>query len=748
MYAQSIVEQRLELARQEANFNFEYHSPSDIDQFNADLEKRYQDAYQRAYSDAQGTEDPIQAFQISIVRQLCNPTSPRLTREEQRFIQNERYVSLCDAAYWLTRYYWIKTPRAIERFTFLPGQRIYFNVIALLEERRAAIELIIDKARQHGVSTETEGLILHRAAYSHGINCVVASADRQKTAKMAQMAFLGYDRLPWWARPVSTRRVESDQGMLVFGGSDTAISFQHGKQTSGIARGDTVKIYHLSEVASYANPEEQIEASLFKCVHPYPDVFGVLESTAEGDTGWWYETYWYSQREFRRGRSRLCPLFLPWFLGTDKYPTETWIRTHPIPHNWRPIDETSQMVARAKFYISNSPVLEKVLGASWEMPRHQMWYWEVNYLEHRAKGKEKLWFQEMPTDDKESFQGSYDNVFGRETIAEVWSKREYKYEVYGIIGQSIEDRHEPRADEVDYSRPRIPVTYHSRRGEAYRWELVPLEWEEPFDTVEDINPEDDAHKGKFFVYLPPEPGYDYSIGVDTSNGIGDDDTVIAVARRGRHNQQGDEQAAEFRSNRVSHVEAYAWTLAIAAYYSRHMEETTAFREPYVAVEQIMAVGDTCQLQMAKMGYGRFHSMIRYDAKLKDMRKQKARKRGWFTYGWSRPILTDGFVVLVQNGWYKVNSPYTMWEMDHWEVHLTKGGKQSKFEHSEDTTDDGIFANAMAGFCPNDLRAMAERSKKRLSSPDSTGLPQLDVGQAKGIMVSTETSYESHGFRSW
>ena len=105
---------------------------------------------------------------------------------------------MLDCAYFLTRYYWIKTPQAIQRFTFLPGQRVYFDVIAELESRYAPIELIIDKARQHGISTATEGIVLHRAATHYGVNAVVASAQRQSTGKMAQMTFLGYDRLPWW----------------------------------------------------------------------------------------------------------------------------------------------------------------------------------------------------------------------------------------------------------------------------------------------------------------------------------------------------------------------------------------------------------------------------------------------------------------------------------------------------------------------------------------------------------------------
>jgi len=622
-----------------------------------------------------------------------------------------------------------KEPREHAPAVHIPGRTDgYFNVVSELEQRRAAVEIILAKARQLGWSTITAGLLLHKVIFTYGIDCIMASADREKTGDMAQKIFLGYDSLPWWLRPVSSRRVESQQGMLMFGPQRSGIKFQHGAQTSGIARGSTIVGYHLAEAASYSNASEIVEASLFKAVHPSPKVFGVLESTCEGDTGWWHDTYWWSKNQWNNRKARLMALFLPFYLGTDMYPNETWIRTRPVPDDWRPEPETRSMMARAKLYVQSNPVLEKVLGSTWNMTTEVAWYWEVNWLEHRAKGKEKLWFQEMPTDDKEAFQGSYDSVFGREVIAEVYTKRKQDYDCYGVVGQSIEDKHEPDQEDVDYDQNRILVKYQDRKGSpAMRWELVPLKWEEPWGELSEIR-DYDGHDCKLFIWEHPSPDCDYSIGIDTSNGIGEDYTVIAVARRARGPAEPDVQVAEFRSRNVSHVEAWPFALAIAAYYSRHMPNSvTMHTEPYVSVEQVAAVGDTCQLQM-------FHHMTRYDSNPKDMKKSKSRKRGWFTHSWSRPILLDGFVIAVQNGWYVIQSPWTIWEMDHWEVHYTATGKERK-EHSEDSKDDGIFANAMATFCPNDLESLAKRSKKR--STDGVDSPvEIDITPIGGHKFST------------
>jgi hypothetical protein len=639
----------------------------------------------------------------------------------------------------MSRYFWIKNiNNDIIRFPANSAQRIYFDIISELELMGVSIEMLINKARQLGMSTITAACILHRAIFTYGSNATIASSDQAKTAEMSNMIFLAYDLLPWWMPPQHTRRVESDRGMLVFGGQRSQIKLQHGTQTGGISQGTTPTVYHLSEVAYYNDPESLIEVGLFKAVHPSPKVFGVLESTACGDTGWWAEKYHYYKREWPN--CRMLALFLPWFLGSDLYPNKTWLRKSPDSPSWRPIEETSEMKARAELYVASNPVLAKVLGLGWELTRDQQRWWQEQFLEARDGGRVKKFLQEYPTDDEESFQGSFESVFGRETIAEVYSSRERNYKVYGIVGQSIETSAEPFSGEVDYSGDRIPLKYASPRGDIYRWELVPLLWKEP-ESILDIR-EVEIPAGLLMIFKEPELGYDYSIGVDTSTGVGDEATVIAVSRRALTGSEPDIQAAEFRSNLVSHVEAYPYVMAIAAYYSKYLPTTTRFREPYVSIEQVAAVGDTVYKDMWKMGYSRFHKMKRYDSSPKTIRKsaKSGHKIGWFTFSWSRPILIGNFILAIKNGWYVVNSPWTLWEMKHFETHSTSG--KAKEVHSEDSTDDGIFANAIAWLCPNDLRSLSERTKKKCQGPDAGGnLPPVDVGEWGGQELPTSLKWQ-------
>lgn len=1082
VYARSIIERRLEIVERKLGFRPEYHSISEVDDFNKRLQEKYADAYAVAGRSARGSGDGTVAFQNSLITNL----SPKLNSDEIRWIQNERALSWADAEYWLTHYYWIKTQTALIRFEFRAGQRVYLHVIQRLQELGAPIELIMAKARQLGISTVTEGLIVHSVNFGIGVNAVVASADEGKTGEMSKMTFLGYDSMDWWLKAPYSRRVESNRGMLVLGGLKSSISFQHGAQMSGIGRGSTFLKYHLSEVASYNNASYLIEAALFKCVHPHPDVFGVLESTAEGNTGWFYDTYSESKAKRMAGDpTRLVPLFLPFTVAPDQYPNKTWIRTYPIPANWKPIDETFGMMERSEAYIRSQPDLSKVLGSNWKISREQAWYWEANFLEARAKGTEKLWLQEMPCvtgdtrvsteqgiiridqaataratesgtvsawlpkgpkrifelhtkdgrilrgtsdhrirsgetwkalgqfhsgdkvsltspmfaaephsahwnwmpgcemrvpvtkdfarllgyfmgdgsfhagvfevsvdekdtdvfddvsrliksftgkpptvkkqgkmhrvqsssvrwlevlkglgcvqpaihknlnrqcgwkrkvcipdciwrspkshvkeflsalfecdghayrdaarvvlfskhedflrdvqllllgfgirgrfaaperkklngniytgrtlgigaafanqfyesigfiskrkqnggkrrdskahswgvntgfedeavavidtgcnepvydltiavthrfsangilvhncDDREAFQSSYDNVFGREVIAEIDSRRRSEYHVYAIVGQSIESRHEPDEDDIDHEMPIIPVRFTNRKGMSYRWELVPLNWEEWFENVDGIKSDDDEHMGKFFVWLEPEPGYRYAIGIRTGTGIGIGETVISVSRRARNVQECDEQAAEFRSADVSHVEAFPFAMAIAAYYSRYTSDLPGKQsQPYVAIEQVESVGDTVYTQMRKLGYRNFHKMTRYDSKASDMKQSSRRKVGWYSYAWASPIYTDTFVLIVRNGWFKVNSPFTLYEMDKWEAHVKGESGKVKYLNSEGVSDAGLLAAALAAFCVNDTKSLTDRTEKRFMANASSKPVRLDI----------------------
>ena len=704
MYAESCVHARLDQMEREFDLKLEYHTVAEVDDFERALirdNKYLYDEFGRPHS------------------------TQNLTEFDRHWMLNEQLLVMCDAPYALTRYCFVKNEEnIIGRFSFRVPQRLLFDIICDLEERGAAIEIMILKARQLGMTTLVQLLIALRIIFSYGVNAVLSSADQTKTSEMSHMLLLCYDMLPVWLRPEATSRVESDRGKLLFGHQASGVSFQHGSQKLGIATGTTPTIYHLSEVALYADPVKLIDEGLWKAVHASASVLGFLESTGRSNKGWWAETWYYSRKHWPL--SRMCPVFLPWFCGRDIYPKPAWLTVRPVPPGFAPNRDTRLHVAKCELYVRSDKLLSKHLGSDWRMPLEQQWFWQVSHDEAKQKGFESSFLQEMAGDDEEALQRSEESVFGHDTILEIDTRRERSYETFAIVGQSIEDAHEPDPQYIDYTRERIPVRYSSRKGQAYRWEFIPVHFP---STLREDDPSDVA--GVLLIFHRPQPGIAYSIGVDTSEGKGEDSTVISVWTYGAKGQP-DTQCAEFSSPFVNHVEAFAFVIAIAAYYGQYMsQESTKWREPYVSVEQVMSVGDVCQDQMRKMGYTNFHKMVRYDKKR--VSKKKALSLGWFTWGWSRPILTGNFVHSTQNGWAIVNSPWLIEEMRHFEVHVTSTGKE-KLEHEEGEHDDRIFAAAMAIFCPHDMDVLANRSKKRLT--EQVSLPPVDTSPYAGQVITS------------
>ena len=636
----------------------------------------------------------------------------------------------------------------------LPGKR--------LGDQWAVVTAIRDAGEQRVVNIQTETgtfiaegvvshnttivqlLILLRIVFGHGVNAVAASAEKEKSGLMAKKLFMAYDYLPVWLRPQATARSEEgDQPKLVFGQLNTTLSVQHGKKMSGgVAQGWTPTIYHISEVALMPDANSQINMGLWKAVHASANVLGILESSGAGDVGWWADTWKYSKEHWARRECRMCPVFLPWFIGREIYPKAAWLRMRPVPSGWfeRRLPATREHVGRAELYVRTEPILRRYLGERWSMPLEQQWFWEVGHQEALATGTESTWFQEMAGDDTEALQRSTEGVFPHEVMVEVEDRArptQAAMKLYSIIGQSIEDRHEPASDDIDYGTPsapaeRIPIRWRSPRSETvFRWELVPIR--HSAERLDQVRGRTAAFRGygdcRLIVFHPPQRGVRYTIGGDTGGGGGADSTVFSVMAIGRDGSP-DVQVAEFRSAFVSHVEAYAFAMPIAAWYGQFAldsgspDASDLSALPLISIEQLKAVGDVCQSEMRKMGYplGRFFDFGRYDGR---KLKQIGNRKGWYTTGWSRPILCGNFVNVVRNGWCVINSPWTIEEMRNWERHYTATGME-RLEHSESYWDDGIFASGIATFTSHDMESQTERTKKKYQGMQLAQLPPIDV----------------------
>src|SRR5215469_11176205 len=317
-----------------------------------------------------------------------------------RFIQNERALCAFSAEYFLTRYFWL-TETDIQHFSFRSGQRAFFTVLQELESEGVSQDIQCLKARKQGISTLVEGLMTHASLMIPGTRCSIGSADDQKTQVMMAMMYGALNHIPWWLTPTQTRDRRSGRALLEFQHIGSMIVVQHGAMRGGIGQGTTPNKIHLSEVSQYTNPVEQIEEGLFKAVPTTPDTLMVLESTGEGNTGWWAEQWRENKEKYWQGRARMLPLFLPWFMTPELYPTPNWIQKFPFPESWKRGEtrEVQTMIDKCELYVRSTEMLSKILGKNWRLPDEQVWYWQFHYEASTSRRSAQSWLRAMPCAD-------------------------------------------------------------------------------------------------------------------------------------------------------------------------------------------------------------------------------------------------------------------------------------------------------------------------------------------------------------
>lgn len=705
MFSSSRVKDKLIAISEKTSWIPEYHSLSAIESFNSHFD---------ALADKAERDEGNRAF-----------VQDRLGYDELKWIDNEFRICACDYRYWSENYAYINANGQIERFKRRASQEMLLELWGERQDLGYGIEQQILKARQQGISTEVELAITHQVNFGMGVNAAVASYDSDSCERMFGMAQLAFNEMPMWMQANAT----SDRAgsFLAFAGNSTRLTQYSGRKASGIARGDTPSVIHISEVSSFPRAKEIIENSLFQSVHPSPRIFMILESTGNGNTDWWATT-WYSSRDFwSAGGARLQPVFFPWFIAIDIFPGDTWSREHPVPPAWQPLIETRRMMDKCAAYVHNTPLMRRWYGDEWRMPPYQAYFWELSYLEYKRKGNGKGWLQEMSCDDIEALQPKKDLVFD---VGEV--EKQYKdrngYSLWAITGEQVPERYHPDSLDIDYKTDRFRTTFQGtvqditgKHSKELIWEFVPLK--QPDEKPGSIFDAD----MKLIVFRWPEPGYDYAVAVDPSGGTGGDNAAIHVMRRSIDGREPDEQVAEFASNKIPQAMLHPFILAIASLYSMEMNDV-----PLVAIENVYGTGDTAQIQMLEHGYKRHYKFSRLDGKNPKADKKRSKKLGWYSFDWSRTFMLGQFVNAVHNGWLKLNSPFLLRnEMPAFQIDQTEKGK-IRMDHESGKHDDRIFAAAIAYIIFNDTESMSKRVEHKFVG--ETVEVAVNYGWPEGLVI--------------
>ncbi len=607
--------------------------------------------------------------------------SRKLTPDESRFISNERKLAALDFNYFSTRFAWIvNKEQKPERFVPNIAQSMLMNIWSEFEEQARAIHLQNLKARRLGVSTLTELAVQHRFQFHPYSNCVVASSDPDKSVQMAKMIDFSLGKQPWWLLPTVTK--QSKNMAAEFGEIHTTLTIQAGNQFTGVARGATPSTVHLSELSSWNDAESLVDAALYRAIVDHPAIFCILESTAEGRGNWWHRTWEQNKKDWDRGRGRVRPVFLPWYIGTDLYPSSTDLRARPIPSDWVPADRTIRHAERARAYVLANPLLFQYLAKGnrdWQMPKAQMWFHEIEYETALAKKELNLFLSELPADDIEAFQSEAISVVGQEVILNYRERVREPWGVFTILGREIPQSLTVSRRQWDHSQPPIVIrtTGLLRTNETYT--LQPLIWE-GFASAPDPSL-------KLLVWEPPADDVVYGQGVDTGDGLGQDGSVIEILRKGTPLTYP-ALVAEFASSYIKAFQFWPMTLALACWYSTFNSKVGKRVQIRSAIE-CRTNGEAVQHEMQKRGWWNFHPWKRYDNR-KQIPDGHVTKLGVFTSEWFRSQMMDYVLTLLDEESLDIWSPWFIDEM----ASIERDPDQQKAQAAYGENDDRFMA---AGF---------------------------------------------------
>lgn len=618
---------------------------------------------------------------ISVLKGLLDergyPTR-KLSREEALWVLCEATICKLDFNYYASNYARIEN-WAGRVVPFVPNiaQKIVLDLMIKQEELGFAQLYQLLKARQLGMTTLFQVLLSHRAFFYRNITLITGSAAEAKSRIMVGKLEFIWDQLPWWLRP---RRTAYQAGELMeYGDLNSSINVSWGNQKSGIGRGSTANVAHLSELASFIDPATLVDASLMKTMHENPFALLGLESTAEGMGNWWHKTWLKNTKMDAVGLAPVKPVFLPWYCGTDLYPTEAGLRRRPIPANWsESIPEyVSKYALAAESYVSQTPILTKALGADWKMPLVQKWYYHLQYEEHKEMGQLHILFQEMPASAEEAFQNSNPIVFSYETLNEVRIEAggSIPVGVYQLSGRTIS----PVYSNYTTQGQAISLSCKKTDGSLIeRFSLDPL--------LLDGWPDHQAD-GKVYIWEFPLIGETYGVSCDPSEGVEQDSSVVEVIKKATP-WHPDEQVAEFASNRVAPHDLWVWIFALAHLYTVK-EHSGRWNFPRVVIEINIAAGDSAQTEMLKHGWATFHR--RYDATKIGQTSQRPRSMaeeiGWRTTNASRPKVIGWLRKHIRDKMLKVRSPWLATELSTLEYNLDR----KRIEASQGNHDDRAMA---------------------------------------------------------
>jgi hypothetical protein len=513
-------------------------------------------------------------------------------------------------------------------------------LMRLMEQRDSGQpqRAILLKARQVGMSTTAQGLMICRASQRPNHSARVVAHDRGTAASLFNMGRTMWENLPAAIKPgVAYQNDSLDRKYLQFGeesqmlrrsgqrGLNSAIQTDTAKEAQA-GRGLTIHSLHLSEVAFWDYVAKL--DSLLNAVPEIPESLVLLESTANGHN--FFKDQWDGAVQ---GGSGYIPFFTPWFeeeeyrrpftSGDERAEFEDELGTGPYGEDEPELLKLIPQMLREweqEFY-----------GTTWDAPELTEEELRTRVLEHLhwrrrriavAGGDVERFHQEYPSTPDEAFLATGRKVFAAEHVRRVLraceatdpsvpTKTHPGPQVGALVAQKAREVRSRRGFKIEVPevivwRAKSAVGEEDRR--LAHWRV----WEQPRRAS--VHPETGA---------PVAPGA-YIVSVDPASG---DENEGETAAHGIQviNHETLAQCAELE---VKHLDADE--IALEAF-----KAALFFNQAWLVVERTGGWGIPI-LQRARQDF-RYPRL--YTERSKDRRNEHMSDRmGWSTDTASKPML--------------------------------------------------------------------------------------------------------------
>lgn len=286
---------------------------------------------------------------------------------------------------------WITTKEG-ERVPLIPNyaqRRFYRDVIVRCDEDSRPIRGCILKARQLGMTTFMQAWMYVRCETKRYHNAMTISYDDESTKEIfySKTRFI-HDNM-WFPRP--TRRLRGETVQFDAPHGSAFYTRTAGNQNAG--RSQTIQLCHLSEVPMWDAPDEVL-LSVKQCVPMRPGTAQVIESTAKGRVGPFFDTWQGAVRE----ANDFIPFFAPWF----------WDPDYSIPVTGATRQrEWDKLTAMDRAYMERHDLtIQQMAWRRWK-------------IRNDLEGQERRFRQEYPADADEAFLTTGNPVFNPELVREL-----------------------------------------------------------------------------------------------------------------------------------------------------------------------------------------------------------------------------------------------------------------------------------------------------------------------------------------